>query len=164
MVELLAPVGDYETLASAINAGADSVYFGIEWINMRSASARNFKLSELKKVMKKLHDFGVKGYLTLNTVVFDHELERVKKILEEAKKAKVDAIIAADIAVIKLGCEQGIEVHVSTQLSVANYESIKFFSEFSPRIVLARECTLDQIKSMKKKIKKGKCIKKNMIR
>ncbi|MBL7054652.1 U32 family peptidase [Candidatus Woesearchaeota archaeon] len=154
MVELLAPVGDYETLASAIKAGADSVYFGIEWINMRSSSARNFKLSELKKVMKQLRDSGIKGYLTLNTVIFDHELGRVKAILKEVKKAKVDAVIVADMAVIQMCYDAGIEVHVSTQLSVANYESIKFFSKFSPRIVLARECTLDQIKSMKKKIKK----------
>tara|TARA_B100001971_G_C18257906_1_gene583858 strand:+ start:323 stop:1648 length:1326 start_codon:yes stop_codon:yes gene_type:complete len=152
--ELLSPVGDWETLASAIKAGADSVYFGIKWINMRAASARNFDISELKKVMEKLHKNNMKGYLTLNTVIYDHEISRLKKILEEVKKSKVDAVIAADMSTIQMCHERNIEVHVSTQLSVANYESVKFFSKFSPRIVLARECTLDQIKEMKKKIKK----------
>src|SRR3989338_10300946 len=150
--ELLAPVGDFETLAAAIEAGADSVYFGIKWINMRASSARNFDISELKKIMEKLHSHHVKGCLTLNTVIYDHEIERVKKILHEAKKAKVDAIIATDLTVIQLCHEKNLEVHVSTQLSVANYEAVKFFSQFSSRIVLARECTLEQIKEIKRKI------------
>jgi len=155
-LELLAPVGDWETLMSAIKAGADSVYFGIKWINMRASSARNFEITELKLLMKKLHENNLKGYLTLNTVIYDHELERVKKILDEAKEAKVDAVIAADMAIIQLCNERCIEVHISTQLSVANYESVKFWSKFSPRIVLARECTLNQIKNMRDNIKKEK--------
>ncbi|MFA4887534.1 MAG: peptidase U32 family protein [Candidatus Nanoarchaeia archaeon] len=154
--ELLAPAGDWETLASAIKAGADSVYFGIKWINMRASSARNFDIGELKQLMKKLHENNRKGYLTLNAVVYDHELERVKRILDEAKEAEVDAVIAADMAIIQLCNEKSIEVHISTQLSVANYGAVKFFSRFSPRIVLARECTLEQIKNMKANIKKDK--------
>ncbi len=154
--ELLAPVGDWETLAAAIKAGADSVYFGIKWINMRSASARNFDISELNKLMEKLHENKVKGYLTLNTLIYDHELDKVEKILKEVKKAKVDAVIATDLAIIQMCNERDIEVHTSTQLSTSNYEAIKFLSKFAPRIVLARECTLDQIKEMKKKIKKDK--------
>lgn len=156
MTELLAPVGDWETLTTAINAGADSVYFGIKWINMRSSSARNFKISELKEVMIKLHKKKIKGYLALNTLVYDHELTKVKEIITEAKKAKVDAIIAADMSVVQICNDKDIEVHISTQESVSNYEAVKFFSKFSPRIVLARECTLDQIREIKKKIKKDK--------
>ena len=154
MVELLAPVGDWETLAAAIKGGADSVYFGIKWINMRSASARNFDIKELSKLMKELHKNKVKGYLTLNTLIYDHELKKVERILDEVKKAKVDAIIATDMAIIQMCNERDIEVHTSTQLSASNYEAIKFFSKFAPRIVLARECTIDQIKNMKKRIEK----------
>ncbi len=154
--ELLAPVGDWETLAAAIKAGADSVYFGIKWINMRSASARNFSIDELNKLMKELHKNKVKGYLTLNTLIYDHELKKVERILDEVKKTKVDAVIATDMAIIQICNERDIEVHTSTQLSTSNYEAIKFFSKFAPRIVLARECTIDQIKEMKKKIKKDK--------
>ncbi len=151
--ELLAPVGDWDTLTTAINAGADSVYFGIKWINMRSSSARNFDISELKAVMKKLHDNNVKGFLALNTLLYDHEISKVKEIIKEAKKAKVDAIIAADMSVVQICNDEGVEVHISTQESVSNYESVKFFAKFSPRIVLARECTLDQIREIKRKIK-----------
>src|SRR3989338_1237413 len=150
--ELLAPVGDWETLASAIKAGADAVYFGIKWINMRSSSARNFEISELKELMKKIHGHHLKGYLTLNTVIFDHELNRVIKILDEVKAAGVDAVIAADMSVIQLCQERNIEAHISTQMSVANYQAVKFFSQFSPRIVLARECTLEQIKAIQQNI------------
>src|SRR3989344_4113319 len=123
---------------------------------MRASSARNFNITELKQLMKKLHNNKMKGYLTLNTVIYDHELERVKRILDEAKEAKVDAVIAADMAIIQLCNEKSMEVHISTQLSVANYEAVKLFSKFSPRIVLARECTLDQIKNIKNNIKKNK--------
>lgn len=151
--ELLAPVGDFETLASAIQAGADSVYFGIKWINMRASSARNFDIQELSKLMNILHSNNIRGYLTLNTVIYEHEIPRVEKILEEVKTAKVDAVIATDISIIQMCHEKGIEVHVSTQLSVANYQAVKFFAQFSPRIVLARECTLDQIKHIKDRIK-----------
>lgn len=156
MTELLAPVGDWETLTTAINAGADSVYFGIKWINMRSSSARNFDISELKKVMEQLHRNKVKGFLALNTLIYDHELSKVKEIIQEAKKAKVDAIIAADMSVVQICNDEDVEVHISTQESISNYEAVKFFSKFSPRIVLARECTLEQIREIKKKIKQDK--------
>ena len=156
MTELLAPVGDWDTLATAINAGADSVYFGIKWINMRASSARNFDVSELKEVMEKLHKNNVKGFLALNTLIYDHELSKVKEIITEAKKANVDAIIAADMSVVQICNDKDVEVHISTQESVSNYEAVKFFSKFSPRIVLARECTLDQIKEIKRRIKEDK--------
>ena len=152
--ELLAPVGDFASLQAAIKAGADSVYFGIQWLNMRAASARNFKIDELKDVRKILQESNIKGYITLNTLIYDHELEKTKKILQEIKKVGTDGVIATDFATIQLCVELGVEVHISTQLSVANYEAVKFFSQFSPRIVLARECTLAQTKSIKEKIKK----------
>ncbi|MBI5393656.1 U32 family peptidase [Candidatus Woesearchaeota archaeon] len=156
MPELLSPVGDFETLAAAMKAKADAVYFGIKWINMRASSARNFDIHELKEIMQKLHENKMKGYLTLNTVVYDHEISKIGTILDEAKKAKVDAIIATDFAIIQMCKERNLEVHISTQLSIANYESVKFFAQFSPRIVLARECTLDQIKDIKVKINTDK--------
>ena len=152
--ELLAPIGDWETLHSAINAGADAVYFGIEWINMRASSARNFRLSEMGKVMEELHKNNVNGYLTLNTVIYDHELEKARRIIKEAIKSDVDAIIASDFSIIQMCNEYGIEVHISTQQSVLNYEAVKFFSNFSPRIVLAREATLEQIKNIIQNIKR----------
>tara|TARA_Y100000310_G_scaffold225672_1_gene227715 strand:+ start:12770 stop:14098 length:1329 start_codon:yes stop_codon:yes gene_type:complete len=152
--ELLAPAGDWETLNCAIKAGADAIYFGIKFINMRSSSARNFEIKELKEVMQKLHEKKIKGYLTVNTVLYDHELEKVERILDEVKKAKVDAIIASDMSVVQMCNDKEIEVHISTQASVANYQAVKFFSKYSPRIVLARECTLDQIQEMKRKIDK----------
>ena len=154
MVELLAPVGDFETLQAAINAKADAVYFGIQGINMRTGSAKNFKKEELKEIITKLHKNNMNGYLTLNTIIYDNEINKVKEIIKEAKKAEVDAVIATDIATIQLCEEQNMEVHMSTQISISNYETIKFFSKYSPRIVLARECTLEQIKEMKNKIKK----------
>lgn len=154
--EILAPIGDWETLAAAIKAKADAVYFGIKTINMRTFSARNFDKSDLKKLMETLHKNNMKGYLALNTIIYDHELEKVEEIIDEAKKSKVDAIIASDFAVIQLCNKKNIEVHISTQQSVSNYKTIKFFSQFSPRIVLARECTLEQIKEMIKKIKQDK--------
>ena len=119
---------------------------------MRSSSARNFTIEELQTVMKKLHDNKIKGYITLNTVLYDHELEKVERILNEVKKSKVDAVIASDMSVVQMCNDKDIEVHISTQASIANYQAVKFFSKFSPRIVLARECTLDQIKEMKRKI------------
>ena len=154
MIELLAPAGDFETLQAAINAKADAVYFGIQGINMRAGSAKNFKKEELKEIITKLHKNNMKGYLTLNTIIYDKEINKVTEIIKEAKKAEVDAVIATDIATIQLCEEQNMEVHMSTQISISNYETIKFFSKYSPRIVLARECTLEQIKEMKNKIKK----------
>tara|TARA_Y100000034_G_scaffold110268_1_gene142286 strand:+ start:136 stop:1422 length:1287 start_codon:yes stop_codon:yes gene_type:complete len=154
MVELLAPVGDFESLQAAINAKADAVYFGIQGINMRTGSAKNFKKEELKKIMETLHKNNMKGYLTLNTIIYDNEIKKLKEIIKEAKQAKIDAVIATDIATIQLCDELKVETHMSTQISISNYETIKFFSKYSPRMVLARECTLEQIKEMKNKIKK----------
>ncbi|MFT4310805.1 MAG: peptidase U32 family protein [Candidatus Woesearchaeota archaeon] len=149
MVELLAPVGNFEGLSAALKAGAHSIYFGIKGLNMRSASAKNFDIEDVPNVVALCHAQQVKCYLTLNTVVYNHEFPRLFQILDAIKQAGVDAIIATDFGVIQAARERDIEVHISTQSSIANVESAKFFAQFSPRLVLARECTLAQIKHMK---------------
>jgi len=156
MVELLSPAGDFESLAAAIKGGANSIYFGIKWLNMRAGGAKNFDITDMKEIAKKCHENNVRCYVTLNTTISEHELDKIQKILDEVKNAKVDAVIASDFSVINKCFEQGIEVHISTQTNVSNYEAVKFFSKFSHRIVLARECTLEQIKSIIEKAKRDK--------
>ncbi|MBU0683580.1 MAG: U32 family peptidase [Candidatus Omnitrophota bacterium] len=154
--ELTAPAGDWASLYSAVESGADAVYFGIKGINMRH-SADNFDVLEIKKVMKVLHENGVKGYLALNVVVYDSEISKIKRILKEAKKSKVDAVILFDAAVLSLSKNAGLKMHLSTQASVSNFESVKFFSAIGiKRIVLARECTLEGIRDIIKKCRKEK--------
>ncbi|HPA25590.1 MAG TPA: peptidase U32 family protein [bacterium] len=151
--ELLAPVQDYITLKAALENGADAVYFGIVGFNMR-ANAKNFALKDLKKIAQLCHKQNVKAYLALNTIVFDNELKNVEKILKTAKKAGVDAIIAWDMAVVTLAKKLKLEVHLSTQASVANSQAAVFYkNQGIKRIVLARECTLEQIKKIKKQTK-----------
>ncbi len=148
--ELLAPAGSMTMLAAAIDSGADSVYFGIKELNMR-ATARNFELSSIGKVVEKCHKNGLRAYLTLNTIVFSDELEKVRKIIAQAKNDRVDAIIAWDMAVVNAASEAGIPVHLSTQASCSNYESARFYKKQGiKRIVLARECTLGDISEIRK--------------
>ena len=154
--ELLSPAGDWSSLYSAVENGADSVYFGIKNINMRHM-ASNFDLLELDKVMGYLHKNKVKGYLTLNTIISDSELLKVDRILKAAKKAGVDAVILWDMAVLKMAKDLGLVIHISTQASVANFESLKMYSGLgAKRVVLARECTLAEIKKIISKIEKEK--------
>lgn len=155
--ELLAPAGDWPALLTAIASGADAVYFGVKSLNMR-AEASNFEIDELKKVMKTLSDAGKKGYLTLNTIVFDDELKKLERILIAAKESKVNAVIAWDMAVVNLAKKCGLEVHLSTQASVANFESAKFFyNQGVSRIVLARESSLENIINIRKLLLRDKC-------
>ena len=148
MVELLAPVSDRIMLKAAIDAGADCVYFGLQKLNMR-ATGKNFTMEELPEVVKQCHDSNVKVFLTVNTIVYDNELEDVKKIIAGAKSAGVDYIICWDIAVIQECKKQKMPFHISTQASIANSESAKFYKKLgAERIVLARECTLEQIKNI----------------
>lgn len=156
MVELLAPVGDWIMLEAAIQAGADSVYLGIRGSNMRAA-ARNFSLNELAKVVKRCHQAKVKVYLTLNTVVYDQEIKKIKEILKKAKAAHIDAIICWDMAVLSEAKKLKLPVHLSTQASVSNFESLKFYHKLGvKRFILARELSLEQIKNIKKQIKKNR--------
>jgi putative protease len=155
MTELASPAGDWPSLRSAIESGCDSVYFGLKVLNMRAA-AKNFELSEIGKVVKLCHDSKIKCYLTLNTIVYENEIEKLKDILNKAKQAKVDAVIAWDLGVITEANKIGIPVHLSTQASVSNFESFKFYSKYAERIVLARELSLAQIKNIHDKAKKQK--------
>lgn len=154
-MELMSPAGSYESLAAAIKAGANSVYFGVDKLNMRARSA-NFQLKDLTKVAKICKPNKVKSYLTLNTVMYDEDLKLVQKICDKAKKAGVSAIIAADVAVMQYARSIGMEVHLSTQANVSNIEAVRFFSKFADVIVLARELKLEQIQKIVDKIKKEK--------
>lgn len=153
-VEVMSPVGDFETLMAAINAKADSVYFGIDQLNMRAKSAKNFKINDIKSITDICHSNNVKAYLALNTIIYDHDIKIMRLIVEEAKNAKIDAIIASDISVILFAYEIGVRVHASTQLSISNIESIKFFSKYIDVFVLARELTLNQVKEIYNQIVK----------
>ena len=151
--ELLAPAGNKEMLNTAIKSGADAVYIGIKGINMR-ANARNFEIKDLKPIVKLCHENNVKIYLALNTIVHEDELKKVKKIIEKAKGAGIDAIIAWDLSVISYAKELKLKVHLSTQASSSNSDSITLYEKLGiKRVVLARECSLDEIKKIRKKTK-----------
>jgi len=155
-IELLAPAGSYESLHAAIKNGANAIYFGINQLNMRAVSAANFDSSDLKKITKICKENKIKSYLTINTVLYDNDLLLMKKIIDDAKKYKVDALIVSDIAAMQYARSINIEVHASTQLSISNIEAVKFYSQFVDRIVLARELNLDRIENIIKEIKKQK--------
>jgi putative protease len=156
MVEIMAPAGSFESLHAAIKAGADSVYFGIKQLNMRSKAANNFQLKDLKKISEIAKKHKIKTYLTVNTVMYDNDLQLLNNILDAAKENKITAIIASDIAAIQLARNKNIEVHISTQANVSNIEAVKFFANFADVIVLARELRLSQIKKITAAIKKEK--------
>ncbi len=148
----MSPVGNFETLAAAIQGGADSVYFGVEQLNMRAKSANNFKLDDLQEIVKICKANNVKSYLALNTIIYDHDIRIMRHLVDEAKKSGVTAIIASDIAVIMYARQQGIEVHASTQLNISNIEALKFYAQFVDVAVLARELSLTQVKNIYKAI------------
>lgn len=150
--ELLSPAGSYESLYSAIKAGANSVYFGAGDLNMRSRSSFNFKEEDIYKVARICKKHKVKSYLALNTVIYDDEIEKVKNILLSAKEAKISAIIASDISVINMASQMGLTVHISVQANVSNIETLRFFSKYADVMVLARELSLDQITDITKKV------------
>ncbi|MCK5169849.1 MAG: U32 family peptidase [Bacteroidales bacterium] len=151
--EIMAPVGSYESLMAAIQGGADSVYFGIEKMNMRAHSSNNFTFDDLENIVKICNENNIKSYLTVNTVIYDKELDLMREIVDATKKNKVTAIIASDISVINYARKIGVEVHISTQLNVSNIESLKVFSQFADVVVLARELSLDQVSEISKAIK-----------
>jgi putative protease len=147
-IELMAPAGNFESLTAALNAGADSVYFGVEQLNMRARATMNFTLEDLPEIASRCSKFGAKSYLTLNTIIYDHDLSLIKRIINLAVDAKITAIIAADQAVIMYAKSVGMEVHISTQVNVTNIETIKFYSGFADVMVLARELSLKQMKAI----------------
>jgi putative protease len=141
----MSPVGSYESLSAAIRAGADSVYFGIEGLNMRSHSANNFTIDDLKRIAGICHRHRIQSYLTVNTIVYDNDLQLMRKIIEAAKQAGVSAIIASDVAAMSFAGSIGVEVHLSTQLNITNIEALKFYAQFADVVVLARELNLEQV-------------------
>ncbi|MGX7593207.1 peptidase U32 family protein [Candidatus Karelsulcia muelleri] len=151
-VELLCPVGNFESLEAAIFYGADSIYFGLDQLNMRFKSANNFKLTDLKELVNKCKKKQIKTYLTLNTIIYDQDLRLLNFILTKIKDLKIDGIIAMDQSVINYSRRLDLQVHLSTQLNISNYESIKFYSKYAEAMVLSRELTLDQLQKIILKI------------
>jgi putative protease len=154
--ELLAPVGSYDSLQAAIQGGADSIYFGVEQLNMRAKSVNAFGVEDMKEVSRICKENNIKCYLTLNTVIYDHDIQLARKIIKEAKKQEIDAVIASDFAIIELCKKEQIPVHISTQANVSNIESVQFFSQAANVIVLARELTLKQVEQICGEIKRKK--------
>ena len=144
----MAPVGSYESLHAAIEAGADAIYFGVEGLNMRSRSSVNFTLDDLRNIASICDEAGVKTYLTVNTIIYDGELDKMRSVIDAVKESGISAIIASDIAAISYARSIGVEVHISTQLNVTNIEAVRFFAQFADVMVLARELNLDQVKAI----------------
>ena len=147
-LEIMAPAGNFECLMAAIQGGANSVYFGVGRLNMRSHSANNFNIEDLSEVVRICSEYGVKTYLTLNIVLYPEDLEETHATLDAAKAAGVSAVIASDMAAIAYCRQIGMEVHISTQLSISNAESLRFYAQFADVIVLARELRLDQVRTI----------------
>ena len=151
-IEIMAPVGSYESLMAAVQGGAGSVYFGIEHLNMRSRSAKNFSIEDLNKIVEIASSHNVKTYLTLNVEIFDNEAEQMHSVLDAAKKAGVSAVIAADISVIMYARSIDLEVHISTQVNITNFDAVKFYAQFADVVVLAREMNLGRVWEISRQI------------
>lgn len=152
-LEIMAPVGSYESLQAAIKAGANAVYFGVGNLNMRSRSAANFGLDDLAEIARIAHEHGVRTYLTVNTIIYNHEIEEMHTLVQAAKAAGISAIIASDMAVIMYANSIGVEVHISTQCNISNVEAVKFFAQFADVVVTARELPLAQVAEITQYIK-----------
>jgi len=155
-IELLAPVGSFESLHAAIQAGANAIYFGVEQLNMRAKSINSFMLDDLAAIQALCIPKNISTYITLNTVMYEHDMQLLKAILKEVKKHKITAVIASDFSVMEYCKQLQIPLHISTQANVSNIESVKFFSTFSDAVVLARELTLKQVKQITDEIKRKK--------
>ena len=141
----MAPVGSRESLAAAIQAGADSIYFGIENLNMRARSANTFTIEDLREIAQTCDEHDMKSYLTVNTIIYDQDLALMRTIVDAAKSAGISAVIAADVAVMSYARQIGQEVHLSTQLNISNVEALRFYAQFADVVVLARELNLEQV-------------------
>ena len=151
-LEIMAPAGSWESLAAAIQAKADSIYFGVENLNMRAHSSNNFTIADLHEIVGICKEQGMKCYLTINTVIYDGELELMRRIIDAAAEAGVTAIIAADVAVMEYAVRKGVEIHLSTQLNISNIEALRFYARFADVVVLARELNLIQVKEIYRQI------------
>ena len=145
-IELMAPAGSYESLMAAIQGGADAIYFGVEQLNMRAASSNNFTIDDLRKIASICREKGLKSYITLNVVIFDHETGQMRRIIDAAAESGISAVIASDLSVIKYAFSKGMEVHLSTQLNITNSDALEFYSRWADVVVLARELNLSQVK------------------
>ncbi len=155
-IKLLSPAGSFECLQAAINAGADAIYFGVEQLNMRARSVNSFSVNDIKQIAGVCKANKIASYITLNTVMYEHDMQLLRTILQEVKKQHIDAVIASDFAVIEYCNQLNIPLHISTQANVSNIESVQFFSRFADVIVLARELTLKQVEYISKEIKRKK--------
>ncbi|MDD7887219.1 peptidase U32 family protein [Flavivirga sp. 57AJ16] len=153
-IELMAPAGNFESLQAALDNGADSVYFGVEQLNMRARASINFTLGDLPEISRRCQAKNVRTYLTLNTIIYDHDLSIVKTLIDKAKEADITAVIAMDQAVIVAAREVGMEVHISTQINITNIETVKFYALFADTMVLSRELSLRQVKKITEGIEK----------
>ncbi|KIA89801.1 peptidase U32 family protein [Kaistella jeonii] len=147
-IELMSPAGDFASMQAAIDNGADSVYFGVEQLNMRARASMNFTLDDLPEISRRCSEKGVRTYLTLNTIIYDHDLSLIKTLLDKAKAANLTAVIAMDQAVISYARQIGIEVHISTQINITNIETVKFYALFADTMVMSRELSMRQIKKI----------------
>lgn len=150
--EIMAPVGSRESLAAAINAGADSVYFGIGQLNMRSHSANHFTIDDLREIASICSEHGIKTYLTVNTIIYGEDLDTMRQIVDAAAEAGISAVIASDVAVMTYCRQKGVEVHLSTQLNISNIEALKFYAQFADVVVLARELNMEQVAEIYRQI------------
>jgi len=153
-IELMAPAGSYEALMAAINAGCNSVYFGVEQLNMRSRSSNNFTIEDLKKIAELGKEHNIKTYLTMNTVLYDHDINLMKRIIDAAKESGITAVIAADHAVMNYAKKVGVEIHVSTQANISNIDTVEFYANYADVVVLARELSLKQVGEISREIKR----------
>ncbi len=153
-LELMSPAGDFTSLQAAIDNGADSVYFGVEQLNMRARASMNFTIDDLPEISKRCAEKGVRTYLTLNTIIYDHDLSIIKTLLDKAKAANLTAVIAMDQAVISYARQIGMEVHISTQINITNIETVKFYALFADTMVMSRELSITQIKKICDQIEK----------
>ena len=151
-IEIMAPVGSFESLHAAINAGADAIYFGVEGLNMRSRSSVNFTLDDLRSIADTCRHAGVRTYLTVNTIIYDGEMQKCRDVIDAAREAGITAIIASDIAAITYARSVGVEVHISTQVNVSNIEAVRFYAQWADVMVLARELNMDQVSAIHRAI------------
>ncbi|MFD2566693.1 peptidase U32 family protein [Pseudotenacibaculum haliotis] len=153
-IELMAPAGNFESLQAALDNGCDSVYFGVEQLNMRARASINFTLDDLEEISRRCKEKNVRTYLTLNTIIYDHDLSIVKTLIKRAKEADITAVIAMDQAVIAMARAENMEVHISTQINITNIETVKFYAMFADTVVLSRELSLRQVKKITEQIEK----------
>ena len=150
--EIMAPVGCYESLHAAIEAGADAVYFGVEGLNMRARSSVNFTIDDLRRIASICDEAGVKTYLTVNTIIYDNEIEKCHSVIDAVKESGISAIIASDIAAISYARSIGVEVHISTQVNVSNIEAVRFYAQWADVMVLARALSPEQVSAIRRAI------------